>query len=61
MKLEYIVKSDNLYKNVNEVLLHEFKFSNRLLVKVIKNNCVYLNNQLCNTRSTIKKRGYYHC
>ena len=55
MKLEYIVKSDNLYKNVNEVLLHEFKFSNRLLVKVIKNNCVYLNNQLCNTRSTIKK------
>ena len=55
MKLEYLVKNDNSYKNVNDILLQEFKFSNRLLVKVIKNNCVYLNNNVCDTRILVKK------
>lgn len=46
MKLEYIV-NDNKYSNVKEVLKVHFEISDRLLVKLKKNQQIYLNGTLC--------------
>lgn len=42
--LEYFVKDDK-YKNVKEILTSYFEISNRLLVKLKKNQRIYLNNE----------------
>ena len=38
MKLEYIVKENDNYQNINEILSSEFHLSSRLMTKLIKNN-----------------------
>ena len=53
MKLEYLVK-DNKYKNINEILSLEFKISTRLKNKLIRKNMIFLNDNICDTRSKVK-------
>lgn len=54
MFLTYIFDNLKPYKNINDVLNSEYNFSNRLFTKLIKNNCIYLNNEKCDTRSSLK-------
>lgn len=58
MKLEFNVSENCEYKTVKEVLIQEFKFSNRLLTKVTKSHCVYLNNKIIDTRTNIKSGDF---
>ena len=55
MKVEYIVNKKDENKSINEILMQQLDFSNRLLAKVIRKKCVYLNNKICDTRSIVKK------
>lgn len=41
MELTYLVKKDNIYKNINEILSLEFKLSARLASKLIRNKKIY--------------------
>lgn len=50
MKLEYNVKNNKF--NINQILQNELNISSRLLYKLIKNNKIYFNNQICDTRLT---------
>ena len=43
MKLEYIVKKNDIYSNLKELLKAYFNISDRLLLKLKKNNCILLN------------------
>ncbi len=52
MKLEYLVKN-NKYKTVNEILSLEFKISSRLKNKLIKKKKIFLNDNVCDTRSSV--------
>lgn len=54
MKLKYIVRENDNYKNINEILSSEFHFSTRLTTKLIKSNKIFLNGKICDTRSNIK-------
>ena len=47
------VNNENKYNTINDVLINEFQFSNRLMTKLIKNKQVFLNNTLCDTRNKI--------
>lgn len=53
MKLEYIVKSTE-YKTVKDVTEKHFHISNRLLIKLKKNNQIYLNNTISRTDKSIE-------
>lgn len=53
MELEYLVEN-NKYKNINEILSLEFKISTRLKNKLIKNNRIFLNDNVCDTRIPVK-------
>ena len=53
MKLKYLVEN-NKYKNINEILSLEFKISTRLKNKLIKNNRIFLNDNVCDTRIPVK-------
>ena len=53
MKLKYLVEN-NKYKNINEILSLEFKISTRLKNKLIKNNRIFLNDNICDTRIPVK-------
>lgn len=53
MKLTYIVKENNNYKNINEILSNEFHFSTRLNTKLIKNRRILKNNIITDTRSSV--------
>ena len=53
MELEYLVEN-NKYKNINEILSLEFKLSTRLKNKLIKNNRIFLNDNVCDTRIPVK-------
>ena len=57
MEVEYLVNKNNENKSVNEILTQQLDFSNRLLAKVIRKNCVYLNNKICDTRSLVKEES----
>ena len=48
MKLEYIIKDINL--PINQILQNKLNISSRLLYKLIKNKCIFLNGVLCDTR-----------
>lgn len=50
MKLEYIIKDINL--PINQILQNKLNISSRLLYKLIKNKCIFLNGVLCDTRKT---------
>ncbi len=54
MELTYIVKDNDKYITINDVLKKHFCISNRLLTKIIKNHQIYLNNNICDTRNNIK-------
>lgn len=54
MELKYIVRENDNYKNINEILSSEFHFSTRLTTKLIKSNKIFLNGKICDTRSNIK-------
>ena len=43
MKLEYTVKQNDNYTNLKELLKAYFNISDRLLLKLKKNNCILLN------------------
>ena len=45
MKLEYVVNNLTEYSTVKEVLKQEFLLSDRLIIKLKKNNQIYLNNK----------------
>ena len=53
MILKYVVKIDDKYSNINQILKNEFNFSSRLMFKVIKNKRVFLNNKFVDTRTQI--------
>ena len=52
MLLEYTNKN-NSYICINDILLKEFHISTRLRTKLIKNKCIYVNNNICDTRDKI--------
>lgn len=52
MKLKYNVQTSK-YKNIKEVLKNYFHISNRLLIRLKNNQCIYLNNSLASINSTI--------
>lgn len=45
MNLEYIIKKDDNFKTVKEVLISKFNISHRLLVTLKNNNAILLNNK----------------
>ena len=55
MKLEYIVKENDNYQNINEILSSEFHLSSRLMTKLIKNNKIYKNKIIVDTRNPVYK------
>ncbi len=50
MELEYKVKISN--QTINQILQNELNISSRLLYKLIKNNNIMLNGNICDTRNT---------
>lgn len=55
MEIKYIVKKDDNYFNINDVLNLEFKISSRLKLKLINNNSIFLNGKICDTRLPVKE------
>ena len=41
MELKYKVENENL--TINQILQNNLKVSSRLLYKIVKNNCIFLN------------------
>ena len=54
MYISYIVKENDNYENVKDVLKGYFKISDRLLIKLKNNNKIFLNNEICNIKEQIK-------
>ena len=52
MEFEYTIESTN-FLNVKDVLKNYFGISSRLLLKLKKNNSVYLNNFICNLNNLV--------
>lgn len=55
MFLEYVVKKDDNFKTINEVLTSNFYISSRLRNKLINLKAVKLNGNFVNTRSFVKE------
>lgn len=55
MFLEYVVKKDDNFKTINEVLTSNFYISSRLRNKLINLKAVKLNGNFVNTRSSVKE------
>lgn len=53
MELKYIIKKDEHFDNIKEVLKTKFEISDRLLLKLKKNNLIFLNNTPCNIKSPV--------
>lgn len=56
MKLEYIIKENDKYITVKDVLLSCFNISHRLLVTLKKQNCIYLNNEITYIYKNVKAK-----
>ena len=54
MFLKYVVKENDNYNTINEILKNEFNISSRLLAKLIKNKKIMLNDNLVDTRNKVK-------
>jgi 23S rRNA pseudouridine1911/1915/1917 synthase len=54
MKLKYVVKNDENFDNIKEVLKTKFEISDRLLLKLKKNNLIFLNNTPCTIKAPVK-------
>ena len=52
MLLKYENRNDS-YICINDILLKEFHISTHLRTKLIKNKCIYVNNNICDTRDKI--------
>ncbi len=50
MELKYIIQENENKENINLILQNQLQISTRLLTKLIKNKCIYLNGNLCDTR-----------
>ena len=55
MNLTYTSTQENISETINDVLINEFDLSNRLRTKLIRNNLITLNNNIVDTRTSIKK------
>ena len=53
MKLCYTIQSTDTYATIKEVLKAYFNVSDRLLIKLKKNNKIYLNNNIINVNATV--------
>ncbi len=53
MKLNYIVKENCKYTNINQILINEFNISSRLRTKLIRSKHIYQNSIISDTRSSI--------
>ena len=53
MKLFYVINNENNYTNLKEILKAHFNISDRLLLKLKKNNKILLNNNPCNINSQL--------
>ena len=53
MELKYIVEENDFYKNINEILSLKFNLSTRLTTKLIKNQKIYKNGNIVDTRSPV--------
>lgn len=53
MKLSYII-NDNKYKSITHILKEEFFMSSRLILKLKKNEKVYLNSKIVSINTPIK-------
>ena len=53
MKLNYCINDNdkNKYENIYSLLKNELHISNRLLTKLIEENCITLNGLICDTRN----------
>jgi len=58
MELKYIVKENDTYQNVNEILALKFHLSNRLATKLIKTKQIYKNKIAIDTRSSVNVGDY---
>ena len=58
MKLQYIIKQSDLYENINQVLINEFKISSRLLSKLIRLQKIYLNSQIVDSRNSVTENDF---
>jgi 23S rRNA pseudouridine1911/1915/1917 synthase len=54
MELKYIVKKEDNYTNINQILKKEFEISNRFHTKLINSHKIFLNGQCVDTRNGIK-------
>ena len=53
MKLKYVIKNDDCFDNLKEVLKTKFEISDRLLTKLKKSNLILLNNSVVNIKSPV--------
>ncbi len=54
MKLEYKIKKEDNGKTINQIMQEQFKFSNKLQSKIIKNKNVLINKKIVDTRQVAK-------
>lgn len=56
MELRYIIKKEDKknYETIQAILRNTLQISNRLLTKLIKNNCITLNGSICDTRNSFE-------
>lgn len=57
MELIYEITENDYNKTINEILLKDFNFSNRLLIKLIKNKNILFNGKEVDTRTLITNPG----
>ena len=51
MELKYIINENDTNSTINTILITKLQISTRLLAKLIKNKCIYLNKNICDTRN----------
>ena len=56
MNLEYIVKKDDNYININQILKNEFNISSRLFSKLVNLKKISINGVITDTRNSIKPK-----
>lgn len=52
MELKYIVENEFNNHTINEILASKFHFSTRLKLKLIKNERIFINGKIADTRNT---------
>ena len=56
MEIKYCINHNdkNKYENIHSLLKNELYISNRLLTKLIDQNCICLNDSICDTRNSFE-------